>query len=91
MALLSGRFVRQAIVDAFRPNGLFATTRTRAAQEFQECVTRYRGGSYCRKGYPATDCARFRTDIAAVPKSASGNCVHLNVEWIRAPGSCFPG
>ncbi len=48
MAFLSGRCVRQTIVDAFRPDGLFATARARAGTRLSKCVTRHRDDSYWR-------------------------------------------
>ena len=37
MAFLSGRFLRQTIVDAFRPEGLFATARIGAGTRLSLC------------------------------------------------------
>ena len=54
MAFLSGRFVRQTIVDAFRPGGLFATARTRGGTRLAKCVTRHRDDSYWR-GFSCRD------------------------------------
>jgi hypothetical protein len=68
MAFLSGRFVRQTIVDAFRPDGLFATARTRAGTRLSKCVTRHRDDSYwrgfsCRDQYLWSDRIVHDSDI----------------------------
>ena len=48
MAFLSGRFVRQTIVDAFRPDGLSQPLEHVPGTRLSKCVTRYRDDSYWR-------------------------------------------
>ena len=63
MAFLSGRFVRQTIVDAFRPDSLFATARTRAGTRLSTCVPQHRDDSYPR----GASQRYFRTVLRSMP------------------------